>query len=132
MTGEGGLVGFLRERLREDESVARRAAEGGDHPRPSPWRREYHGGFMHAVVDRDGKPLHASTIPTEQVAHIVRWDPKRALAEVDAKLRILDLCEPGAQFPDFDGGYETAWEQVLKLLALAHAEHPDYREEWAP
>ena len=68
--------------------------------------------------------------------HIVNWDPARALAEVDAKRRLLDLhpyagmlsapesCEPCAAHP---GPCAT-----LRLLTLPYADRPGYREEWRP
>ncbi|SFO60056.1 hypothetical protein SAMN05421854_102478 [Amycolatopsis rubida] len=64
------------------------------------------------------------------------WTPaaadRRRAAEIDAKRQIIELYSDGAEFPDFDGGYQSAMEDVLELLALPYAEHPDYREEWRP
>ena len=46
------------------------------------------------------------------------------LADVDAKRRIIAMHSSGAQFPDFDGGYETAMDDVIALLALPDVAHP--------
>jgi hypothetical protein len=63
------------------------------------------------------------------------WD--FMLAEVDAKRRILEYAEQaiaGAAVDDHDpqrtapaAEYEL---YVLPALALPHADHPDYRDEW--
>jgi len=60
-------------------------------------------------------------------------DPDRVLAECEAKRRIVeDNPYPDAEFPDYDGGYQSAWEDYRKILALPYANHPDYRPEWRP
>lgn len=57
------------------------------------------------------------------------WSPALLLADADSKLRVVDECvrtiESGAPGRVFA-------EQVLKVLALAHASHKDYRESWKP
>jgi hypothetical protein len=52
--------------------------------------------------------------------------PDRVLAECEAKRRIVDM------FPfEADGdGWNEAGAQVLPILALPYADHPDYRDEW--
>jgi hypothetical protein len=65
-------------------------------------------------------------------AHIIRHDPVRVLAEVDAKRRILDgLAGALDRHADYITGAFTA-EDVLHLLALPYRDHPGYRPEWAP
>lgn len=61
----------------------------------------------------------------------------RVLAEVAAKRRIVDECTytgaGGETFVVCAGpGGDVDGESVLRLLALPHADHPDYREEWKP
>jgi hypothetical protein len=118
------LIEFLRARLDDDERVARQMmAEPG--------------GFY----------LEAETAATNIVAvaaHVYRWTPKRALAEVDAKRRILDEIVDEATGIDMqlDGEFrvgprDRATEPYLgdtlaKVLALPYADHPGYREEWRP
>ncbi len=55
-------------------------------------------------------------------------DPTRIVTECEAKRRIVQRYsvpdphdEPGCRDCD-----------MLRLLALPHADHPDYREEWRP
>lgn len=79
--------------------------------------------------------------------HIVRWDPARVLAEVEAKRRILDLHAPSADgseceycsnlchsgsglwCPDPHAPYPC---ETVRLLALPYADQPGYLEEWRP
>lgn len=63
---------------------------------------------------------------------VAEWNPEanmggvrigaRALAECEAKRRIIQAC-------DYDG--MTA-DYVLATLAEIYSDHPDYREEWRP
>ncbi|MFC8009140.1 DUF6221 family protein [Streptomyces cinereoruber] len=132
------LIAFLRARLDEDEQAARAATQG-----KWVWSREFvtPPGYHHRAVG----PLEPG-----DAAFIARHWPERALAEVDAKRRLVELhepvilhadggaayfdttrvcrsCEPPKQFP------ETAYPcATLRLLALPYAKHPDYREEWRP
>lgn len=57
------------------------------------------------------------------------WSPDRLLADVDAKLRVVDECVRTIE--NEDHGHALA-QHVLKLLALAFADHKDYRAEWTP
>jgi hypothetical protein len=133
------LAGFLRARLDDDELVAR---------------------------DANTSPEMVTGIPRSYAAapvamHIGRWDPKRVLAEVDAKRRIIaDLLDERhdrneedhwyscAAIVDNEGellcldasraggpcdcGRDRRVERRLKILALPYAAHPDYRPEWVP
>jgi len=58
--------------------------------------------------------------------------PERLAADVDAKRRILDLHKAMALNPDVHSDAWTALGDLLHLLALPYASHPDYRPEWAP
>ncbi|MCB9376995.1 MAG: hypothetical protein H6515_14165 [Microthrixaceae bacterium] len=78
--------------------------------------------------------------------------PARVLAECEAKRRIVALVEPewtedgrvaywepalmryrhARDFPVLDHSYIRAWEDVLRVLALPHADHPDYDDGWRP
>jgi hypothetical protein len=89
----------------------------------------------------------ASEVPTTVAGHVVRHDPARVLAEVEAKRRIVEsaaeIMDRGA-FPEgvsdgrdpdeveSDEGLAALAEYHLRLLALPYADHPDYREEWRP
>jgi hypothetical protein len=86
-------------------------------------------------------------------------DPQRWLAECEAKRRIVELhshSEESSCWEMHRGVYGPGWPEgsyavegepwahpslellegqpceTLKLLALPHADHPDYHEEWRP
>lgn len=146
------LTRWLLEQIADDEEVSRLAA-------PGPWSTQ---SGLH-VLDATGE--HA---PVRQAGHfedgwhIARWDPERALAECDAKRRILD--EHGIVYRDIgfleEDGDELvdATEEIpvcgrcvpkhssfnrredipigpcrtVRLLALPVADRPGYLEEWRP
>jgi hypothetical protein len=130
------LVAWLRERLDEDEQTAR--ATGDAH-----WSYDRETFTVRAeqseVASRrrstyPGDPAGATT-PILDVygTHIARWEPARVLAEVQAKRRLLTQFElrsnsVRATVRPATGG---VWDDLLRLLALPYAEHPDYRPEWA-
>ncbi len=62
--------------------------------------------------------------------------PVRFLAECEAKRRIVrdaEDAEAAAEpYPTFNTGMAAAYEDVLKVLALSYADHPDYRDDWRP
>jgi hypothetical protein len=116
------LVQFLRDRLDEDEALAREAP-------PGPW----HVGN---AVDPT-QPCHVHTFPGARLVadglnwlvaeHIARQHPARVLAEVKAKRRRLDQLD-SANRAGHDS-YDLA-SVLLPLEALPYADHPDYRAEW--
>lgn len=68
-------------------------------------------------------------------------DPEVALAEVGVQRKLIDQAEReinGAPSRAYDHESEVErtraalWGEVLLLLALPYADHPDYREEWRP
>jgi hypothetical protein len=136
------LVDFLRARLAEDERVARAvpADLGHSWSDPGPWVMAGSGGGREAEV---AKAADALEMPlAEAVAHhIARHDPARVLAEVEAKRRILDDVLPTMQADELRIAGEwgvgsdpvrEASDDLLSLLALPYADHPDYRDEWRP
>lgn len=58
--------------------------------------------------------------PGEHLEHIARHDPARVLAECEAKRRIMTM--------DFERYGEQV--ELLYMLALPYAGHPDYEEAW--
>ncbi|MGY1439556.1 DUF6221 family protein [Streptomyces reniochalinae] len=138
MTGD--LVAFLRARLDEDEQAARATMWEGSGNRAD-WSLP-----ASATVGTGEDEFYAGDRTV--AAHIARHDPARVLAEVDAKRRIIELhhvvggwqdedgndhgdgcgeCGHSEEYSDRDG-----WCETLRLLALPHADHPEYREEWKP
>ena len=63
----------------------------------------------------------------QDAAHIARHDPARVLAEVKAKREIVKFCDDDPLF--LDGGWAYT-DRVLRLLASAYDQHPDYDPAW--
>lgn len=120
------LKEFLRARLDEDERAARRAkAFKYDRPTDAPWERA-------RLAVEQGMGLSSDE-------HIARRDPARTLREVEAKRRIVVLYEEverntgtlTAREDRRDARIErVALANVIRLLAAAYADHPDYDEAW--
>ncbi|HEY9414308.1 MAG TPA: DUF6221 family protein [Pseudonocardia sp.] len=116
------LVAWLREQLDEDERIAREANQPGE--------RWFASGDPSVN-------LHALT------AHAQRWNPARAVAEVEAKRRIIarhgmlevfgtKVCAYCAtlQGQRPGNGYWPCPE--ILDAALPYADRPGYRDEWRP
>lgn len=130
------LVQFLRARLADDERAARRAGDS--------FRQIGETGVIVATEGNRAEEC-ASANWAGVAEHIVRHDPARVLAEVDAKRRLLIVhkrddrysfsgcitCDAGDNSCGCMGGsaYDYPCE-TLRVLALPYADHPDYREEW--
>jgi hypothetical protein len=123
------LARFLRARLNADEADARAAF--GPHNDDGPEWTEISSGTL--LTGAELHPIGDSGI----TRHMEHWDPKRVLAEVDAKRRIL-AEHPSRLEPDWPSGRQCrqcATEhpcQTLRLLALPEAGHPGYLRKWAP
>lgn len=131
------LVAFMRARLAEDEQAAE-SAPGG------PW----HVDSFPYVVPQPDLVWAADEIVAEVrdgAAHIARWDPARVLRHVAAVRAVLDgyevaerhVAETRRTAPEYRWvqqaeGPRDALLFVLRHLSAEHAEHPDYRQEWAP
>lgn len=114
------LVAFVTVRLDEDEQWAREAPPRG-----------WYATDNH-VEDQNGGSLARFEIKAD-ARHAAHFDPQRQLADIAAKRRILALCD--LWFNDADqpvtlGGYGEAYWDVVRLLAVPYAEHPDYQQEW--
>jgi hypothetical protein len=85
--------------------------------------------FLLARIAEDERHARAVKLPLFGATHPVTI---RALAECDAKRRIVQ-----AWHTDTDAwfGDDTGWDGIgwcVQVLALPYAGHPDYREEWRP
>lgn len=84
--------------------------------------------FLRARLDEDREWAHDTECARQE-------DPARVLRDVEAKRAIVDLCE-GADELDMSSPYDQGpWmaEQILRRLASAWSDHPDYdAERWAP
>lgn len=140
------LVTWLRAQMIDDERVAREALHS-DAVRPGEWVTEHHNSEYHDEPNRchiaEDSSGHYWTVASEVfipvAEHMARWDPARALAEIDAKRRILEL------HGNVDGGEEcyTCSDKTgymaeavpcstVRLLAVPYAERAGYRDEWRP
>lgn len=102
------LIEFLRARLDEDDEVAQETRKNEQRvPGTDRWFDDY----SHAIVS---------------------MAPHRAVAEVDAKRRIVAAAEEYS--PELEHGDNGEWalDLALRALALPYAEHPDYDEAWRP
>ena len=147
------LLGFLRDRLDDDERIARAAAEHANGSEA--WDLvSFVGGDLdpgkHFSLSIGGRALNASSgdapdddtpVVAAELRHMANFDPARVLAEVESRRRILDLCERAlaaapSQFSSFargqDDGFRQALEEAIKALALPYQSNPSYRREWAP
>ncbi|NGO75776.1 hypothetical protein G6045_08830 [Streptomyces sp. YC504] len=127
------LVQFLRDRLNEDEKAARQAAdlgqwalgEASDDERNWVYQGEY--GSMVIECQRRADAIH-----------IVRHDPARVLAEIQAHHTNVDEYEI-ALWAKTEPQDAACWEarratleEVCLRLATVYADHPECREEWRP
>jgi hypothetical protein len=120
------LVAFLRARLDEDEQVARTA----EAETSAVWT-----AYSESVDEEGGGAVATGSYGYfgDQRHHIARHDPARVLAEVDAKRDVIRLAERAHDYhATFVSGFAAAMEDALRKFALAYADHPDYKPEWAP
>lgn len=100
------IVGFLMQRIAEDEAVARAATQGDWYWEPPSEESfpMYDESLVSTVLDDDGDHTvvlvgvgyDTSRIEgrDEDRAHIARYHPARVLAECAAKRRIVELHQP--------------------------------------
>jgi hypothetical protein len=129
------LVDFLRARLKEREEALRALAEktvadsysalemslhaeisalARAQPQPQSMPAAEHAAWQHMLADVDAK---RQIIETHTGTHECPFDPSLKQASVT----VIDVLW-NAEVPCL----------TLRLLALPHAGHPSYREEWRP
>lgn len=125
------LVEFLGARVDEDFEAVRRVIgvnvmaavqDGVPVPRWVPSPKNEAG-----VWDTNRQPRVKFAWPRER-DHIIRHDPARVLAEIEAKRALVDefeRCGPNTE------GY-SGLRFAVAVIATVYADHPDYREEWKP
>lgn len=130
------LADFLLARITEDENTARGSTRG-------PWRWFPGRGGLPAFLEStgatathwvEGQSFQAPTVVLgssqnsmlrvrgRDAEHIAAWHPTRVIAECRAKRQVIEAVEEDGATRDL----------VLRALAVAYADHPDYREEWRP
>ncbi|MFJ4785177.1 DUF6221 family protein [Streptomyces sp. NPDC088794] len=143
------LIEWLGEQLGEDERIAKAAT-------PGPWwhnpGKQWLGPEAFEKYDlRQGEEFvgyggpHpftgavASTGPASNIqgmkdaAFIAGHDPARVLREIDSKRDLLAFAKGIHDHHDtFTTGVAARLEQTLRLLALAYADRPGFREDWRP
>ncbi|SFK73679.1 DUF6221 family protein [Streptomyces pini] len=154
------LIAFLNARLDEDERAARAASgntvigeQGNWAPSPDGDEWEAHrsddvdellvalrpqlprpadvmGGMWGAIVSDDPafSQEPGADRPLPCLEHAARHDPARVLREVKAKRGILARVQNHAALM----GWDEMHRDVLRLLVLPYADHPDRRPEWRP
>lgn len=142
------LVTWLGEQLDADEHAALTWPEGRRRWALAGQRtvRYDNGGdkTMYTVNVNDDPPqweqIRVMRATAQEVDHIVRWDPTRVLAEVEAKRAILRMHEPVGVNVGFQRNAYTAcvrdddrWPCAdVRALALPYADRPGYRPNWTP
>lgn len=136
------LVQFLRDRLDEDERIARTASEDVDHG--DRWEAELYGDDPEKQDAWGRLPFEEDPTPWVCVRHAARHDPARILADVEAKRRAVDECaywneklaqaaaNPNARPYPCLGEILDAVNPILRALALPYVDHPDCKPEWRP
>jgi hypothetical protein len=141
------LVAFLRNRLNEDEQVARAANVKQDDPE---WYTNHIAlAFPRAYrvrSRRDNRPIATVTDVSGDeeadatgildgqaaAAHIARHDPARVLREIESRRRLIDEHYPVDPCDVHDADMRGTACETLRLLASPHTDHEDYRAEWHP
>ncbi|MGW3213126.1 DUF6221 family protein [Streptomyces parvus] len=113
------LAKFLRDRFNEDEHTARRAGDS--------FKQIGETGVI-VATDGDRAEECASANWAGIAEHIVRHDPARVLAEVNAKRATFHRINEHINMTDLD----EIHRDLLRLLALPYANHPAYNEKWRP
>lgn len=139
------LAEFLLARLSEDEETARTAT-------PGRWQAtEGSAGLYYPpdtfYVDAESRNVaNASStgdIKPADAHHIALFDPTRALAEAEAKRRIVELWRAAQDRAEhlqvYPAGYRRGYQaqaaallQALSEIGAIYSDHPDYQQIWAP
>jgi hypothetical protein len=160
------LVTWLRAQLDTDEAHARKDLWCLDRATATPWRA-WHGynlPYSYLATDdkteivrlttTDGPQYHADgtlidgyedrhsrdTMLVARLVNAARARAERALAEVEAKRRILELHDIQRDDSEFEGERsliiwcascnEPGWCPTLRLLALPYADREGFQEDW--
>lgn len=131
------LVEFLRARLDEEQQSVEQWDSDGRAQVAVMWTGP-EPGYTTVAMAHPGTPWIADGREVADARHVrVLYDPARVLADIEAKRRLVDLHVdggPGGCYCLECGDITVAWPcPTLRLLALPHAGHTDYRaEEWSP
>lgn len=134
----GDLASWLLEQIAEDEQRAADAkgerSGRWTHTEGAHGRQKVVDDLGYSVLEDDTKRLSydVDSEPWHTCPHIATWDPKRVLAECDAKRRLVDLHRSNDE-----GSCITCMEPIapcdtLQVLTLPYVDRDGYREEWRP
>ncbi|MET7975747.1 DUF6221 family protein [Streptomyces mirabilis] len=89
------IADFLRARYKQEAHVARLVAEktGSATWKPD-WRRFSHQHFDARVITESGEPVFDGYGEVSATEFVVGYAPRRVLADLDAKLALVDEIEP--------------------------------------
>lgn len=145
------LADWLARQLDADEAAAKAVTTDTGTWTDSRWILNGSEVAFYSVADEDGFggfATAAQAYPSEPLApvaldiafHIARWDPARVLAEVAAKLAIVEdyrivlannAAEPDEVMAVARGLIAKSLGMVLRRLAAPYADRPGFRPEWA-
>lgn len=133
------LADFLRARLLERRAVAEAASNLQDDPEHG-WGISDSGGEYAPTEKRRWITPHIGVLyEPESADHVVANNPAVILADIDAKVAIVDayvsaekILDAWACPDDRDIGRSDGIEEAIRYLALPFAEHPGYKEDWRP
>lgn len=129
---------FLLARVAEDEAVARAAIAVSS----ADWVAN---NSLLMFLDHERSALvladvdHYSQDPAW--FHVERHDPARVLAECEAKRRAVDAAWCDHEFIEMDRGLgldrdemaeRNDYPDIIRILAAAYADHPDFDPTWRP
>ena len=115
----GEITEFLLARYAEDEDAARATICrcGG----PACTIENGWMGLGEARARLEWDPL---------VEYAMRFTPARVVRDLESKRAIVE--DAAGMLHMFEGPYEAYATIMLRHLATAYSDHPDYREEWRP
>jgi hypothetical protein len=133
------LAEFLLARITEDEAGARAATQGTWNVFPWHVPSPRYTTYM-LSADDDNEPIadfrpdpweHKDgdqPVFAANAYHGARWQPRRVLAECEAKRLIVEFCVDH----DNQGLNQGGATYLLQCLALTYADHFNYDESWRP
>lgn len=134
------LVQWLHAQLDEDERIAREADDSLGKMNLD-WKYQSEDGLGGKVVSARGADI-IYDVAVGVGEHVSAHDPRRVLAEIAAKRRLLDLHHPvedTEEMQDYCAECDLGRKDypyfpctTLRLLAVPYADRPGYREEWRP
>ncbi|WP_163168116.1 DUF6221 family protein [Arthrobacter sp. Alg241-R88] len=102
------LTDFLHARIDDDEARAEFVRRQNE----DPWHR----------------PFEVWKLSWHDEYNLLCIEPERALAECEAKRRIVERCSA----VDYAMPSTHLAHGILGELALPYADHPDFKDEWRP